>query len=143
MSDHDEEPIDMNLLEEMGYEQRDINPGQLTKYLGLFFTISVLVMFVGLGFMAVFAKDMTHIPTERYQDRVRKPELPAPLLQSNATELVDMREFVKAQREAISTYAWTDRKTNHVRIPVEDALQKVVAQGLPARGNPHPKEEDE
>jgi len=143
MSDHHEEPIDMNLLEEMGYEQRDINPGQLTKYLGLFFTISVLVMFVGLGFMVVFAKDMTRVPTERYVERVRKPESPAPLIQSNATMLMDMREFVKAQRESETTYAWTDRKTNHVRIPIEEALQQVLAKGLPARANPHPKEESE
>lgn len=144
MSDHHEEPVDLNLLEEMGYEQRDINPGQLTKYLGLFFGISTLVMFVGLGFMAMVAKDFVgEKPKESFAPRLREPVAPAPKLQSNATALADQIEFVKSQRESISTYAWTDRKTRHVRIPIDEAMKKVLAQGLPARANPHAKEEAE
>lgn len=137
MSDHAHEPVDTNILEEMGYERSDVNVGTLSKSTVGFFIASTAVMLVAVGAMWVIAPRMTFgPPKEKLEERIRKPGPEQPLIQSNATTLMDMREFMAKQQTLISTYDWTDRKKGYVRIPVEDALKRVAQQGLPTRAFP-------
>ena len=137
MSEHQSEPIDLNLLEEMGYERSDVNVGTLSKSAIVFFIASTLIMVAGLVSMWILAPTMTFGPSkEKVAERSRKPGSDQPLLQSNATALTDMREFMAKQKTATTTYSWSDRKKGYVRIPIDEAMKKVAAQGLPTRANP-------
>ena len=134
MHDHKDEPIDINLLEEMGYERSDVKMGVLSKSIAGFFLASTVVMAVGVFCMWVAAPNMTFkAPKEKTQERRRMPEPNAPLIQSGATALKDMHELIKEQREQQSTYAWTDRKSGHVRVPIDVAMKAVLDKGLPSR----------
>lgn len=133
MSEHHHEPVDPNLLEEMGYEQSDVNFGNLSKSVVIFFVASTLIMIAGIVALWLWAPNMTFgAPQEKMADRPNKPTPDVPLVQSNATALVDQVEFQTKQREAMTTYAWTDRKSGHVRVPIDEAMKKVIAKGLPA-----------
>ena len=138
MSDHETpEQDNSNLLDEMGYERADVHVGMLSKSTIVFFVASTVIMVAGLGSMWLIAPKMTFgPPKEKLEDRIRKPGPEQPLIQSNATTLADMREFMAQQKTAVSTYDWTDRKNGFVRVPVEEAMKKVAATGLPTRKNP-------
>lgn len=138
MHDHHEEEIDINLLEEMGYEQRDIDAERISKSVFAFFVVSTVIMICGLLTMKLVAPpELTGAkPVDKLKTRPRQPGPDMPLIQSNATALQDQHDFIKSQREELTTFAWTDRKKGYVRMPVEDALKKVVAEGLPTRKNP-------
>ncbi len=129
--------IDLNLLEEMGYEHRDVNVSSINKSLVIFFIASAILMFVGMGVMLLIApKQLTTINrTDVATPRKRMPDPGIPLIQSNATALPDMREFSAKESESLSSYHWTDRKNGFASIPVEDALKKVAKSGLPQRAN--------
>ena len=143
MHDHQDD-IDINLLEEMGYEHRDVDVERISKSVVGFFVISTAIMIVGFFALKIVAPaDMTDpkLAVERMKDRARMPGPDMPLIQSNATALQDQHDFIKSQREELTTYGWTDRTHGYVRIPVEDALKEVVAKGLPTRANPATAEE--
>ena len=138
MSDHHSpEPTDPNLLEELGYERTDVNAATLSKSAIAFFVASTVIMVFGLGSMWLIAPKLTFgPPKEKLQDRARKPGTEQPLIQSNATALVDMREFMAKQKSSTTAYEWTDRKRGFVRIPIDEAMKRVIAEGLPVRSNP-------
>ena len=138
MSDHKSpEPVDTNLLEDMGYERADVNVRTLSKSAIVFFVASALVMAAGLWTMWFIAPQLTSSGVkEKIQDRVRKPGSEQPLVQSGATALVDMHEFMANEKKSTTTYEWTDRKKGFVRIPIDEAMKKVATAGLPVRSNP-------
>lgn len=140
MSNHNEQPVDTNLLEEMGYEHADVNIGSTRSSMIAFFVFSTALMFAGMWAMAFFAPKMMNNDSAP-PERVRKPGPEQPLIQGNATALQDMKQFLAKQIEDTTTYGWTDRKSGYVRIPVEEAMKKTLAKGLPTRPNPvDPKE---
>lgn len=142
MSNHNEQPVDTNLLEEMGYEHADVNMSSTRSSIVIFFVVSTVLMFAGMAAMAFFAPKMMNNSSPP-PERTRKPGAEQPLIQGNATALMDMREFMASQGNATSTYGWTDRKSGHVRIPVEEAMKKTLEKGLPTRANPvDPKESE-
>ena len=55
------------------------------------------------------------------------PEPPASRLQVNAK--VDLDRLHAAERERLSTYGWTDRQHQLVRIPIERAMQLLSERG--------------
>ncbi|MBS1724135.1 MAG: hypothetical protein JSS66_14420 [Armatimonadetes bacterium] len=137
MHEHDKEPVDTNLLEEMGYEQTDVNLKSVAWGTVWFMIISTVIMLVGMLLMWwVMPHQTFNVPSDKVAERRLKPEDPAPLLQSNATALQDMHDFQAKETDAVTTYGWTDRKSGHVRVPVEVAMKDVLQRGLPTRPNP-------
>ncbi len=134
MHDHDQEPLDANLLEEMGYEPQDVNVHKLSVSIGVFLIATTIIMAVGvLCVWLVIPNSYFKTPQGTTLERRAKPEPPAPLIQSNATAHSDYVSFMKAERKDMTSYEWTDRKNGFVRIPIEDAMKKVMAEGLPSR----------
>lgn len=134
MHDHKDEPIDINLLEEMGYERSDVKMGVLSKSIVGFFVASTIIMLAGVVCMWIAAPMMTfQAPKDKTAERRRMPAPDVPLVQSNATALKDMHDLIQEQRAQQSTYAWTDRKSGHVRVPIDVAMKSVLEKGLPSR----------
>jgi len=56
---------------------------------------------------------------------------PAPRLQTNPRQ--DLRDLRAAEDVELRTYGWIDQANGVVRIPIDEAMKRVVAEGLPAR----------
>ncbi|HSK10414.1 MAG TPA: hypothetical protein VK911_12620 [Vicinamibacterales bacterium] len=57
---------------------------------------------------------------------------PAPRLQTRPRE--EMKSMRAAEDEVLSGYGWADPNAGRVRIPIDRAMQLLLEQGLPARG---------
>lgn len=55
---------------------------------------------------------------------------PAPRLQVKPRE--DMKELRRREEDLLATYGWVDRETGIVRIPIDEAMQRVLLMELPA-----------
>jgi hypothetical protein len=54
-------------------------------------------------------------------------QFPEPVLQKHPQD--DLRNFEREQRAALSGYGWVDRSKGLARIPIEQAMQIVLARG--------------
>jgi hypothetical protein len=46
----------------------------------------------------------------------------------------DLSTYQARERELLEGYSWVDKNAGIVRIPIEEAIKRVVAEGLPTRG---------
>jgi hypothetical protein len=58
-------------------------------------------------------------------------EPPAPRLQARPRE--DLKRMRAEEDQVLDSYGWVDAGTGVVRIPIHQAMQRTVEQGLPAR----------
>lgn len=71
------------------------------------------------------------------EDIVQAPiESPAPALQTSPQS--DLATFEARMTEQLTHYAWVDRQTGIVRLPIERAMALLVERGLPPRQGPVP-----
>jgi hypothetical protein len=63
---------------------------------------------------------------------------PPPRLQAEPRE--DLKAFRREEDILLHSYTWINRQTGAVRIPIEQAMRKVLEEGLPSRtaGPPEP-----
>jgi hypothetical protein len=54
-----------------------------------------------------------------------------PLLQVKPHQ--ELETYCSAQQQNVTTYAWVDQPSGVVRIPVDRAMELILAKGLPAR----------
>lgn len=94
---------------------------------------------VALGAVIVIA--MALFPATRAQHTVSMPvpHFPAPTLQSSPR--ADMAEFLRAELERLNSFGWVDREKGIVHIPIDQAMRKVVTQGIPGWPAPAAPEE--
>lgn len=57
------------------------------------------------------------------------PAFPQPVLQTS--DRADMSAFLRAELQELNSIGWVDRKAGIVHIPIEEAMQKIAAQGIP------------
>jgi hypothetical protein len=118
-----------------GYETRDIALNTLIKwivglYIFIFFTIAATVP---LYFILVPRRDRTG-QNERRPTMARKP--PEPMLQSHPIQ--DIGKFEVQQKAELGSYGRIAEQPGKVHIPVEQAIEHVLAQGLPAKAGQAP-----
>jgi hypothetical protein len=104
---------------------------------GIFGAIAGLALLVAFSFVAMIAfskvlktraieRDPAPLPVaEANQPRPR----PRAALQADPT--ADMARFAKEEEAALKTWAWVDRASGVVQIPVDRALEIVAERGLP------------
>jgi len=44
-----------------------------------------------------------------------------------------MNKFRAVERDVLNNYGWVDRKAGVVHIPIEQAMDQLIARGLPTR----------
>jgi len=116
-----------------GYEQRDANIPDLLKF-GFWMAVVIIV--------TMFAMRWTFGYLERTQTVqspatvfVRPRELPpSPRLQ--AAPRAELKDYCDAQEKELNTYGWVDQRLRVVHIPVDQAMDLVLKNGLPIRANP-------
>lgn len=113
-------------------EESDINIGGIFKFvLGL--TVAAAVVHVVVWFMFVWlqsaaARADVSNPLRVGQD-VRVP--PEPRLQVEPRQ--DLSDYRAREAALLDGYHWVDKSAGVVRIPIDEAMKRVVERGLPTR----------
>jgi hypothetical protein len=117
-----------------GYEKRDANAKWIFGIV-LFLLVAGLTMhFVLAGMMERLAKEP--FPTDSLAGTRRGSDVtaqtkPGPQLQ--IIPAADLQQFRVAEEKKLNTYGWIDRTAGVVRIPIAQAIDLVLKQGLPVR----------
>ncbi len=107
------------------YQERSIPLGQLSIWaVGLFAFIAGVQVFV---YYVYGTPTMKPVP-----ELVLKRPMNQPVLQSDGYG--DQKKFRAEQEALLSSYGWVNKEAGVVRLPIEVAIDLVVARGLPARG---------
>ncbi|HLJ15094.1 MAG TPA: hypothetical protein VKV15_11395 [Bryobacteraceae bacterium] len=65
------------------------------------------------------------------QQAIVPASVPGPHLQVDPSQ--ELRALHNEEHEVLTTYGWVDKEKNIVRIPIDRAMDKLLAQGLPVR----------
>jgi hypothetical protein len=115
-----------------GYERRDANVKGLLQF-AFWMAVVLAVTLVGMKWTFDYFKRTEPLgPTvSPLVTETQRTLPPSPRLQAQPhRELVD---YCTAQQEQVTTYNWVDRQSGVVHIPVDRAMDMVLARGLPAR----------
>ncbi len=122
------EPVDASA----GWEKRDVNIRGLFQF-AFWMAVVLAVTMIGMRFtFNSYKKAMplgaTASPMVKLTDRM----IPSgPLLQVHPHQ--ELEAYCSAQQQNVNTYAWVDQPSGVVRIPVDRAIELILAKGLPAR----------
>jgi hypothetical protein len=132
---HEDDPEVLSEIEKLGYDPRDVPVEKTVIHAFLLFGSLAVAGFFAAGVMWVFDR------TEGFksvgaqdigkQERRIEPQDPYPLLQSNRTAHEDIARLRVEEDVKKHHYGWVDEKAGVVRMPVEDAMERVLAEGLP------------
>jgi hypothetical protein len=117
-----------------GYEKRDASAAWIFGIVAFLIIAGLIMHFVLAGVMERFEK--RPFPADQYRGTRRSGETIAhrgsvPRLQLKPPE--DLNNFRAGEETALHTYAWIDRTTGVVRIPIDRAMDLVLERGLPTR----------
>jgi hypothetical protein len=120
-----------------GHEPNEVNVGGLL-FFGLWLLAATIAISIGLwGLFRVFngmeAREQPAMPAHVAANLRRTPEAP----RLEALPLAPRRALNAEETEVLTTYGWVDRSAGVVRIPVEEAMRKIAAGGVPG-GRPLP-----
>ena len=126
--------------EDVSHEQSDVNVGSLAKFIVVLF-VSTVVILIGMKLMINFFQARELAEELPPASRVNPPGIrrlpPMPRLQgapgNELLPLDDMKKFKAEQEAAINSYAWVDKQTGVVRIPIEEAKKLALARGFQVR----------
>jgi hypothetical protein len=115
-----------------GYERRDVSISALLQFA---FWLAVLLAVTLVGMKWTFNYFQRTEPLGPPASPLVKSEArvlpPSPRLQVQPR--LEFQEYCAAQQAKVNTYGWVDRQSGVVRIPVDRAMDLVLARGLPAR----------
>lgn len=139
MSDHDheEETRDLDVLEKLGYEPKDVDLGTkelagLTLSFVVFMAFSLLAAWLFLG---IFDRvDSFTMKPRPVQPKRPMPEN-APVLQTNITAQKDMVELRALEDEKLHAAKPIEGDPGHFIIPVDAAMDILAARGIPDNKN--------
>jgi hypothetical protein len=115
-----------------GWEKRDVNIKGLFQF-AFWMAVVLIVTMVGMRLtFSSYKKAMPLGPTMSPMVKEGARMIPSgPLLQVHPHE--ELETYCAAQQQNVSTYAWVDQPSGVVRIPVDRAMELILAKGLPAR----------
>lgn len=126
-------------LVKMGYELEDVDYKKLGKSMYWFFGFVIFCGVAGLGiFIAFIGLDKWRNPAGDTAPFVKRmPAAPNPLLQTNTTARTDISALRQEEIKLLhGAPTWLDESKGVVRIPIEQAMNKFVAE---AGGDAHGK----
>jgi hypothetical protein len=117
-----------------GWEKRDVNIKGLFMF-AFWMAVVLLVTLVGMRLTFDFYKKVepmgaTMSPMVKTTDRMLPP---SPRLQPLPHQ--ELQDYCAAQQHDVNSYAWVDQPGGVVRIPVDRAMELILAKGLPARSS--------
>jgi hypothetical protein len=115
-----------------GYETRDANIPDLLKF-GFWMAVVIIVTLVAMKWaFNYFERTQTVSSPATPFERPRELP-PSPRLQ--AEPHMELKDYCEEQQEQVTTYGWIDQRLKVVRIPINDAMDLVLKNGLPVRAS--------
>ena len=129
--------IHLPLHDDVSFEVKDVKPSPIYKFLtilGIAVVLSyALSLVVYRGLTSYWEATYTEAPPSRAGMPPTMP--PEPRLQGMPGHMTDpqqdWRNMVKTASDENNELGWVDRKAGVARIPVKDAMELIVAKGLP------------
>lgn len=116
---------------EAGYEKRDVNFRAAYTFAAILAATLIVVIFSMRGLFGYFSQAQTLGPPPTPFKNVRELP-PTPRLQPDPK--ADLARTLEEQQEGLNSYGWADQGTGKVRIPIDRAMDQLLKQGLPVRG---------
>lgn len=113
-----------------GYELSDAHIAPVAWFTVGLFALITATMF---GLRAYFSslEDRAQVAAAKAQEAQLDVVLPpSPRLQ--ITPLLDLQKHAARQSELMNQYAWVDRESKKIRIPIERAMQLLGERGMPS-----------
>lgn len=115
---------------EDGYERRDANVRALLQFgLGLAIVLIVACFIARWAFDFLSAKSPEGPPPTPFENARVLP--PQPRLQVEPHQ--DLKSYCDEQLTKLNGYGWVDQQSGVVHIPIDQAMEKLLQQGLAAR----------
>jgi len=117
-----------------GYETSDANAGGVFNFL---MALGIVLVVAGLVCWGLFRYFSAHAVNQAASESpfADTRQLPlGPQLQVNPRE--DWLKFREEQEKSLQTYAWENRTAGTVRVPIEEAMELLVKNGVPVQGAP-------
>ena len=119
-----------------GHEMTDASISGLVKFgIGLFLLIVVVLFAMRSMFEHFSTTQQLGPPASPFEETRTLP--PAPRLQVQPVQ--ELRQLREGENEKLNSYGWVDQKAGMARIPVDRAMELLLAKGLPVRGENPPK----
>jgi hypothetical protein len=118
-----------------GYETRDANVRGVFNFLVFLSGLLVVAALLSWGLFRYFSRPQPGTPPASPFEQTRQLPL-GPQLQVNPRE--DLLKYQEQQEQSIENYAWENRGTGTVRVPIERAMELLVQKGLPAQTDTPP-----
>jgi hypothetical protein len=117
-----------------GYETADANTGGVFKFL---VALGIVLVMAALACWGLFRYFSAHALDQAVSESpfAETRQLPlGPQLQVNPRE--DWLKFREEQEKSLESYAWENRTAGTVRVPIEEAMELLVKNGVPVQGAP-------
>lgn len=126
---HKSEPDDVNELQKLGYDRRDVQLKPMAWAVVGFFAFTVLSAIVMIPFYKVYVGGPL-FPGESPETITRRWEAPQPPLQNRETAKMDIATMRKKEQDALTTYGPSLEEPGKYRIPIDVAIEQVAERGL-------------
>jgi hypothetical protein len=117
----------------LGYEKRDASPRSLLQF-GFWMAVVLALTLVAMKWtFDYFSRTLTlgapASPFAKQENQIP----PQPRLQVQPH--LELKDYCEAQQQQVDTYGWIDKQSGIVRVPIDRAMDMVLARGLPARAS--------
>lgn len=133
---NDPDIVNRGTKPELGYDHRDVNMEKIGKVTLGFFVFTTVSIFICIPIMTLLVFGTADPRAFGKPIRSgRAPNMPPsnyPLLQTNVTNRTDIHEYRHAEDSAVKEFGVSNKAKGEYRIPIEDAIKKVAAEGLNA-----------
>jgi len=124
------------------FETRDLSAKAVVGFLVVLAIVGILMCLVrwGMyqylnGYQARHQPRLSPLEVAHAEGRAEAgraaQRFPSPRLQPDP--VADMNKFRSVERDVLNNYGWVDRKAGVVHIPIEQAMDQLIARGLPTR----------
>ena len=112
-----------------GHEHSDANVWIILKF-GLWLAISAIVVSAGMGLLFGLFVKQSEETTKEFPLAGQEHRLPAaPRLQQFPEN--EFHEFRLKEQAVLEHYGWVNKEAGVVRMPIEEAMRRIVSDGLP------------
>jgi hypothetical protein len=121
---------------ETRHETRTFNTRGVLLFLAFMVVCALFLHFAVLGLMKLYSRSSPLMRTAQNPIMAAPPATapPAPVLQPDP--VADLHQMRAQEDQILQGYAWINRGSGQVRIPIARAMQLLVQRGLPSAGGP-------